>query len=209
MTGSRADLPTIPIAPPARAVCSAPTAGRTAGTVSREGGIRPPMARSRYGFGRPGSDGTGAGRDGTEPDRFPQLPAGRGEDHTIVHEPGVGQSGRLHPLVQEIQRLRPHQGRERAAQRDPPLDVLIQTTVVYGPPHAVGRAVGTRRPESPERPISPTDFAACGRSRWRLEDGSSISASGGRDAPRRVGESLAPKNSPGTSPKGLVPSGRT
>jgi hypothetical protein len=80
--GRSADRPTIPIAPPARPGRSAPTAGRIAGTVSREGGIRPSVARSRYGFGRPGSDGTGAvgppgcnadrgGREETEPGRFP------------------------------------------------------------------------------------------------------------------------------------------
>ena len=45
-------------------------------------GVRPSVARSRYGFGRPGSDGTGAvwpaggdadraGRDGTEPGESP------------------------------------------------------------------------------------------------------------------------------------------
>ena len=54
----------------------------------------------------------------------------------------------------------------------------------------------------PSAPISPTDFAACGRLRWRHEDGSSISASGGRDAPRRVGQSLTPTDSLGTSPIG-------
>jgi hypothetical protein len=46
----------------------------------------------------------------------------------------------------------------------------------------------------------PTDFAAFGRLRWRVEDRSSISASGGRDAPRRVGKAFGPKNSPGTAP---------
>jgi hypothetical protein len=80
--GRSADRPTIPIAPPARPVRSAPTAGRIAGTASRAGGSRPSVARSRSGFGRPGSAGTGAvgpprrnadraGRDGTEPGRFP------------------------------------------------------------------------------------------------------------------------------------------
>src|SRR5262249_28837747 len=54
--------------------------------------------------------------------------------------------------------------------------------------------------KSRSAPISPTDFAARGSLRWRLEDGSSISASGGRDAPRRMGKPFTPKNSPGTSP---------
>ena len=59
-----------------------------------------------------------------QPDRHPQLPAGRREDHPVVHKPGIGQPGLLHPLVKELQVQRPDQGRERAAQRNPSLHLL-------------------------------------------------------------------------------------
>jgi hypothetical protein len=51
--GRRADRPTIPIAPPARPVRSAPTAGRIAGTVGREGGNRPSAVQVRAARVRP------------------------------------------------------------------------------------------------------------------------------------------------------------
>ena len=78
--GRSADRRMIPIAPSARRVRSAPTTGQIAGIVSREGGS-PSVGGSRYGFERPGFDGTEAvgppgcdadraGRDGTEPGQF-------------------------------------------------------------------------------------------------------------------------------------------
>jgi hypothetical protein len=62
-----------------------------------------------------------------QPDRLPQLPASRGEDHPIVNEPGIGQPGLRHALIQELEIEPPHQRRERAAQRDSEAILSIQS----------------------------------------------------------------------------------